>query len=127
MSSAEVERFVRDLNNAWIEGRCDDLVPLFHDQVVMVPPGTGQRIVGRDAMVDSYRQFLAAAKVHEFRTLDLRADVFGGTAVAALRFEIRYEMQGRVYQERGTDFMVLHRDDSAWQVVWRTQVAEPGT
>jgi ketosteroid isomerase-like protein len=124
-STAEVERLVRDLNAAWLEGRIEDLDLFFHEQVAMAPPGGASRVVGREKMVDSFREFLAVAKVHEFETLDLQVNLFGPTAIAGLRFRIRYEMQGQVYDEKGTDVLVLNRDDEAWRVVWRTQIPVP--
>jgi ketosteroid isomerase-like protein len=121
-SAAEVERLVRDLNAAWREGRIEDLGRFFHERVAMAPPGGASRRVGRERMVDSFREFLAAAKVHDFETLDLQVDLFGPTAVASLLFRIRYDMQGQAYDEKGQDVLVLNHDGDAWRIVWRTQI-----
>jgi hypothetical protein len=89
----------------------------------MAPPGERARVVaGREAMVQSFRDFLAAAKVLDFETLDLQVDLFGPTAVAGLVFRIRYEMEGQAYDEKGKDVLVLNRDGNVWRIVWRTQI-----
>jgi hypothetical protein len=122
-ASTQIETIVREMTAAWLEGRFDDLGRVFHDNVVAVaPPESGSRIVGRERMVDSFRQFTAQAKVHEFHTLAVDVEVFETTAIAMLRFQIKYEMSGQVYEDRGADLLVFARENEIWQVVWRTQI-----
>src|SRR4030095_2861209 len=99
-STAEVERLIRDLNAAWPEGRFEDVGRCFDDEAVMVPPGGGVLVRGREAIVGSFRSFLEAAKVHHFEVLKLTVAVFGATACAVVPFQIRYELQGQVYDEK---------------------------
>lgn len=63
--------------------------------------------------------------MHEFRELDPRVDVFGQTAVATYRFEIRYDMGDQSYDEHGQDVLVFARQDGRWQVVWRAILPVP--
>lgn len=121
-STAEVERLIRDLNSAWPEGRFEEVGRCFDDEAVMVPPGGGELIRGREAIVGSFRSFLDAAKVHRFEVLDLTVTVFGATACAVVPFQIRYELQGQIYDEKGEDILVLMQNAGEWRIVWRTQV-----
>lgn len=73
-------------------------------------------------MVESYRQFSNTAKVHNFEELKIQVNVFNNTAIANTTFHINYEVQGKVYSEKGTDILVLNNFDNEWMVVWRTQI-----
>jgi ketosteroid isomerase-like protein len=126
-STTEVERLVRDLNAAWPEGRLEDVGRCFHEGAVMVPPGGAGRVAGREAMVASYRGFLEAAKIHSFEILDFKVDVFDVTACAAVPFQIRYELQGQVYDEKGEEILVLIREAGEWWIAWRTMVSLPSS
>ncbi len=123
----EVARLARDLNAAWLDNRLADLRSFFHEQVIAAPPGSAARFAGREAMVDSYAQFMAAAKILDFKSLNLRVELFGSTAVSELHFFIRYEMEGTVIAEEGLDTMVWNREGGAWRAVWRTQSSLPAT
>jgi uncharacterized protein (TIGR02246 family) len=121
-----IEQLVRDLNATWLAGRVDELVRFFHESVVMVPPRGGPRTVGREAMLESFRRYLAAARTHAFDELGLEVDVVGDTAVATLRFAVTYEVQGEVHSEQGIDLLVLalagDPAERRWRIVWRTQL-----
>jgi ketosteroid isomerase-like protein len=123
---SEVEQLVLELNQAWLEGRVEELPRFFHQDVVMMLPNAGGRVEGREAMVLSYRQFVEAAEIHEFEIVKLQADVYEGTAVATLEFPVTYELGGTVYDETGTDLTILSLGDDGWQVVWRTQLPRTG-
>ncbi|HEV8581747.1 MAG TPA: nuclear transport factor 2 family protein [Thermoanaerobaculia bacterium] len=124
-STAEVVRLIRDLNAAWPAGRFEDVGRCFDEEAVMVPPGGGEIIRGREVIVGSFRDFLATAKVQHFEMLDPKVSVFGGTACAVVPFQIRYEFQGQVYDEKGEEILVLMENARRWRIVWRTLVALP--
>lgn len=124
-ATAEVERLIRELNAAWPEGRLEDIGRCFDDEAVMVPPGGGVLIRGREAVVGSFREFLNMAKVHSFEILNPTVTVFGATACAVVPFQIYYELQGQVYDEKGEDILVLMQNSGEWRIVWRTQVPLP--
>lgn len=115
-----VEETVAALTRAWLDGRYEDLAGYFDPDVVLMPPGFTARVVGREACVQSYRDFGAAATIHEFTPAPPQVDVWGDTAVAVCPFSIVYEMQGATYDERGVDLLVLAREAGAWRVVFRT-------
>ncbi|MFN7972392.1 MAG: nuclear transport factor 2 family protein [Acidobacteriota bacterium] len=126
-SADDVARTIRDLNACWLDGRVDELHRYFHPDVVMAPPPPARRRVGRDAMIQSFRDYLAAARTHAFEETGIDVDVFGGVAVATLHFRVRYELDGTVHDERGVDVSVLVPHDGAWVVAWRTLVPGQST
>ncbi len=126
MSGAqEVLEIVRAINECWLEGRYDELRTYFSEDMVLAMPGLEERVEGREAIVDSYRQFGESAKVRVFEGGTPHVDVIGPTAVATAGFEIEYELGGTAYREAGTDLLVLQRDTGTWRVVWRTVVVSP--
>lgn len=124
MSSVEstIKQFIRDMNAAWLEGRIDDLDSYFAKNVVLVPPGSQDRIVGREAMVESFRQYAEQATTHDFEETALLVDVMGTIAVATLQFRIHYEFEGHEYKEVGQEILILTRTEQGWQILWRTQI-----
>ena len=121
------ERFVRDLNDAWIRGDYDDLADYFDPDVVMSVPGQAQPIRGARAMIDSYRQFGAAGLLHEFEIENIDVFTHGPVQVCHLDYRVDYEIDGSRYQEKGRDVYVITTDASGKKaVVWRTQQALAG-
>lgn len=117
----EIAGLVREMNAAWLEGSIDELGRFFAQDAVMAPPGGAERIVGVEAVVDSFRQYAQQAVTHRFEELDLHVDVVGPTAVAIVRFAVRYEFGGSTYDEKGRDLFVLADSEVGWRIVWRTQ------
>lgn len=118
----EVEQLVRKLQNTWLENRVADLAAFFDENVVFFSPGRTERIVGKEAMIESYKQFLSASTVHNFQITNLHIDIFDTTAVAVLTFDVSYELQDKTYDEKGNDIMILNKRNSNWKIVWRTQI-----
>lgn len=118
----EVTSVIMRVNDAWLSGRVDDMTDDFHPDVVVVQPGFEHRAAGRDAVLDSYRDFARGATVHEFATGDIRIDQIGDTAVATVPWAMRYEMEGGEFNERGFDLLVLVCEEARWVIVWRTVI-----
>lgn len=123
-AQASIQQCIQDMNAAWLEGRLDGLGQYFADNAVIAPPGGQNRVVGRDAVVDSFRQYNEQATTHAFEQRDLQIDTMGSTAVARLYFRVRYEYDGSIHEENGQDILVLTRSGGEWRIVWRTQLAE---
>jgi ketosteroid isomerase-like protein len=100
----EIQDIVREINEAWLERRPADLARFLHDDIVIAPPSFQGHVQGRQAAVDSYEQFTAAATVHaaDFDEADVRT--WGDTAVATYRFTLDYAMGG------------AHNHDTGWDV-----------
>jgi ketosteroid isomerase-like protein len=120
-----ITQLIRDMTNAVLERRPDDLLNYFHADAVLVAPGFEQRVVGRDPAVQSYRDFLAMAVVHRFASAEPRIDQLGDTAVATVPYTMDYELEGKVWRSRGNDLLVLTRVQGKWLIFWRTLLAEP--
>jgi hypothetical protein len=90
----EIRDIVRDINEAWLERRPGELARFLDEEIVIAPPGFQGLVQGRQAAVDSYEQFVAAARVHaaDFDEPDVQA--WGDTAVATCRFTLDYAMGG---------------------------------
>ena len=116
---------VERLNAAWPAGDFDQLREILHPDVVLVAhrPGGGQRLVGRDAVIQSYREFVDQALIPKFELAEPEIDVFGATAIASCPYRIEYEIGGRRWTGGGHDLLVLQEGDSGWRVVWRTLLA----
>src|SRR5262245_35147028 len=89
----KIEQLIGEFNRTWMDGRLDDLSVFFDERVVAIVPNGG-RVEGREAMVASFRQFLAMAKVDDFQVIGVGVDVFDSTAVARFGFVVRYEING---------------------------------
>jgi ketosteroid isomerase-like protein len=116
---------VLEANHAWTSGNPRGVEPLFHRNVVCVTPGLAKRIVGRQAMVESFVDYCARARTHSFEEKDPAIHIFGDTTVVNYRFAIRFETDGRVIDEEGQEILVFVRENGSWQVIWRTQIFLP--
>jgi ketosteroid isomerase-like protein len=110
------------INRAWLDGQLNDLELLVHPDVVMVFPGFGGRIQGRDQFLAGFHDFCTNAKVQEFVEHDQQVDVAGGTAVVSFRFDMVYERSGERFRSTGRDLWVFQQEGTAWIAVWRTML-----
>ena len=120
----EVVDAVRRINDAWLEGRPEDVTQDLDEDVVFVAPGFARRAEGRDAAVQSYRDFLASATIGQFTESDLSVDVWGDTAVASHRYEIEWTAKGKQHRDRGHDLFVFRRAAGTWRAAFRLQTEE---
>jgi len=121
-----IRQALRGITAAWREGRPEDLRAFFHEDIVTVLPGLQVRVAGREPCVQSYRDFLAAATVQDYREAEPAVDVWGDTAVTTCRWEMAWEMNGQPCREAGHELFVFTRTAGRWLAVWRTLVPLPG-
>ncbi len=117
-----VAETMRWINQAWLDGRPDDIADRLHPAMVMVFPGFTGRGEGRAAIVAGFVDFCSNATVHSYREADAQIDVAGDTAVMSYTFEMVYERSGENYQATGRDVWVFTRHDGQWLGVWRTML-----
>lgn len=125
MTGTDIDRgaigiVIREINESWRAGRYDNIGRHLADDVVIAPPASDQRVRGREAYVQSYRDYDQAATTQEFSAGEPRIDVVGDVAVAVCPFFVVYELEGRILRERGTDLLVLARAGDGWRVCWRS-------
>jgi ketosteroid isomerase-like protein len=120
----ELRLVVAAINDAWLYGRFDELRDYFHPDVVLAQPGFGGRTVGRQALIENYRQFAREATLRSFTAGEVHIDAAGDSAVTTMPWTMEYEIAGAQYEERGWDLLVFGKRDGRWVVVWRTVVVE---
>lgn len=120
-----VRKIIGDINAHWRAKRYDQIGGLLAEGVIVAPPGTDTRVCGRDAYVQSYRDYDRAATTLEFSAPEPQVDVIGDVAVARCPFDVTYVLQGNTYREHGHDILVFSRSSGDWKVVWRTMHTEP--
>lgn len=113
---------MRQINQAWLTNRFEDLGPMVHPEIVMVFPGFTARTRGREELLAGFRDFCRNATLQEFREYDHQVDVAGGTAVVTFRYDMVYERSGGRYRATGRDLWVFQYEDRAWIAVWRSML-----
>jgi ketosteroid isomerase-like protein len=120
-----IHLLLRKISAAWRNGHIEELNAFFHDDMVIVGPDLGQLPRGRAACVQSYRDFMGTATVHEYNESEPVIEVWGGTAVTTSAWEMTYEMNGQVLREAGQEVFAFARDSEGWRVVWRALLPSP--
>jgi len=119
-----IRQAVERINGLWLAGRYDEIGDFLAEDVVIAPPGSDQRVKGRKAYVQSYRDYDRAAVTRDFVPEEPQVDVVGSVAVAVCPFAIEYDMQGVTHREKGRDILVFTRVEGEWRVAWRTMQIE---
>ena len=120
---AELRALLRRVSSAWQNRRYEELADLFDENIVMVLPAFSGRIEGREAVVDSYREFMETANVSDYQEDLPTIDVWGDTGIASYHWEMTWIAGGKVETASGYDAFVLSRmsdGDGSWRAVWRT-------
>jgi len=113
---------MHQINQAWLNGRVDDLAPLVHPEIVMVLPDFAAEVQGRERFLAGFRDFCQNAAIQDFREQDQQVDVIGDTAVIAFRYEMVYVRSGQRYRANGQDLWVFERQKGAWIAIWRAML-----
>lgn len=120
-----IRNLVRELQDTWLSNNVDGLGTFYDENVVLLPPGGGDPLVGKKAVIESYIRFLESSKIQHFEITDLQLEVLGTVSLAVMNFNVAYEMHNKTYQESGADIMVLHfSKKNDWSIVWRTQIPQ---
>ncbi len=111
------------LSEAWQREDWTALEGCYHEDVVLMPPDAGAPILGRDAVLETYRDFCNVATLERFQEVELEVFTFESTHIAHMRFEIDYELDGQRYRDEGLEIYVLApaRAGQDPVVVWRQQ------
>jgi ketosteroid isomerase-like protein len=120
----EIARIVREINAAWVHGHVEEMAKYLDERMVIVQPGFEVRLVGREACIESYREFARHAAIRQYHEDEVTVEVRGDTAIASYRYVIEYEMDGEMYHDAGHDVFVLMRGAGGWRAVWRTLIPQ---
>jgi uncharacterized protein (TIGR02246 family) len=118
----EAWEVMRGIFRAWRDGRPRDMRPLLDDDVVMVFPGSGDRVEGAEAMLAGFEAFVSQATTEHVDVTDRQVDVVGDQAIATYAYGITYRRGGRRWRATGRDLWILARRNGPWQAVWRTML-----
>lgn len=122
----EIQGVIAEISQAWRNRRLDDLNSIFHEDMVIVGPDFQELSRGRAACVKSYHDFLAQARILDYRESEPIVDDWTAIAVATSPWEMTYELAGTRYRESGHDTFVFKKEDGRWQAVWRLMTVDRG-
>jgi ketosteroid isomerase-like protein len=121
----EIRTLLQKISEAWFKGDPDDLMQYFHEDLVIMSPDLQRMGEGKTACIQSYKDFIAQAVIHEYKEYDYTIDVWGDTAVSTYAFDMTYEIKGQMTRETGHDIFVYNREGKKWLVVWRMVIPAP--
>src|SRR5215207_7722821 len=125
---AAVAAALARLSTAWRNRRYDELAALFDEGIVMALPGFVGRVEGREALVESYREFMERATLTDYKEQPAVIDIWGDTAVASYQWEMQWLVGGVPNHAAGHEVFVFGRTSAGtaeWRAVWRTMAVEP--
>ncbi len=111
---------VHRLNEAWQHADWAAVTRCYHPDVILLPPDAGTPIVGRDAVLQTYREFVEMTELHAFEIQDTSAFTFGTTAIVHMAFEVDYTLEGLRSREAGLDVYTIVAQPEPL-IVWRNQ------
>ena len=120
---AHIRNAVREINEHWRAGKYERIGARIADHAVIASLGFDDRVRGRRAYIQSYRDYDQVATTLEFSAGESQVDIIGDVAVAVTPFDVVYELDQRRHHETGHDILVFSRAGEQWQVVWRTMQA----
>jgi len=113
----EVWQTLRALNDAWTKGKPDGLKKYFHKDMVAITATERERLEGREACFASWNNFVKAAKIHYWKELDPKIQIYGNTAVVTYYFDMSFDMGGQTVKLGGRDMFVFVKEGEKWWAV----------
>ena len=111
---------IKALNRLWtVENRPDELAQYFHKEMVAISPTDRLRLEGREACVAAWKKFTQAAKIHSWKELDPKIELFKNNTLAIVTyyFDMSFEMGGQSIKMGGRDMFALVCEEGRWWVV----------
>jgi len=119
-----IRNLVVKINEAWKNGKLAELADYFHEDIVFCDSDFNVLAQGRTKCIESYRQFIDNAEVHEMSTKEPEVFVWHHTVYACYRFTISYTMNGKLYSEQGKEAFIFIYDNRTWVAVVRFMLPE---
>lgn len=114
-----IEQFVSSFNDAWLHGKWDTLSQLLHNEVVFVLPDLVSVYAGKQACINSIREYTEHAQTKSFTVSRSDIRIWGATASVVLDYQVAYTIHEETFQEVGTEVWTLIREMNQWRIVWR--------
>ena len=119
----EIWQLIQDLNEAWIKGCPEKLNDFFHENMIIVSPDFQELGRSRQSCIKGYEDFCNQATVHHYEEINPRIDVHGNIARATYYFELSYEMNSKIFNDKGWDVFVFVNERERWWATWRTFIS----
>lgn len=116
-ASQEVWNTLLALNDAWTQGRPEELEHYFHRDMVAITPTDRQRLEGAAACIAGWTAFVKATKIHHWREIDPEIQLYGNTAVVTYYFDMSFDMGGQTIALGGRDMFVFVKENGRWWAV----------
>ena len=113
-AKAEIRQVLTELNRSWLEQRFEDLSAFFDPDIVMKGPGLKELARGRDALVQSYVDFMTRSKVLEYSESNHIVACWGSTAAVTYDWAMTWEQKGKTETGSGQDMFVFRQQDGRW-------------
>jgi len=110
----EIRQVLAELNRSWLERRFEDLSKFFDPDIVMKGPGLKELARGRDALVQSYVDFMTRSMVLEYSESNHIVACWGPTAAATYDWSMTWEQKGKTESGSGQDMFVFRRQNGRW-------------
>ena len=119
---------IKMLSLAWREKQFDCLDPLFAETVVFQDLAGHRLAEGKQACIESFRDFMGIAKVVAYDEEEPDLIPFAGFVLANYGWRIDYEMNGANFHDEGRDWLALEKQNGAWRISWRlSHTLPPGS
>ena len=117
----QVKQVVRSINEICKQGEgFERLMPLFHRDMVIVPPDFSTQAKGREVCLKSYQDVCSQMTFHKLEASEEKVTVFGDTAVLCYKYDCIFEFSEKKLEDDGHEVLVLIKEEGQWQVAWRT-------
>jgi len=120
--TSDLIAFIAQMDRCWLERRFEDLANHLAADIVLVAPGGQHRLEGREAAIESYREFMSLCEVRRLQTHDHIVTQRGAAAIVEYGWDMAWSDQGTSHEARGREILALTQYDEGWRVFWRTQL-----
>jgi hypothetical protein len=88
----------------------------------MKRPGLKDLVRGREALVQSYADFMAQSRIVDYTESNHSTHAWRDTAVVTYDWTMTYEQKGETKSESGQDMFVFVRRNSHWLAILRVML-----
>ena len=113
----DVWNTLRALNDCWTKGDGSRLTEYFHKDMVAISPVDKYRHEGQTACMNGWVGFAKAAKIHDWKEIDPKIQVYGNAAVVTYYFETSFDMNGQRIESKGRDMFFFIKENGKWLAV----------
>ena len=116
----EVWTFIQKINQVWgTEKNPDALADFFHEEIVFIGPTPRERIEGRNALIESYWDFVNSANIIHVKEFKPLIQIYGDNsfAIVTYYYEVLVESEGQEVKVDGRDMYSLIKEKGRWWAV----------